>query len=111
TRVAPALEPRFAPLDRVGRLFFDGVAVGHPDRRLEYLAETQFSVLGEHRHEAAGRAGGDGGERAVLGREAAAPGSGRGRRRSGGRDAEGVDRDEMLGVRVEEPRLRWAVPG
>ncbi len=111
TRVAPALEPGFVPLDRVGRLCFDRVAVGHPDRRLEHVAQTQFPVLGEHGHEAARRPRGNGGERPVLGREVHPLRAVEGRCGAGGRDAEGVDRDDLFGLRVIDQRLGFAAPG
>jgi hypothetical protein len=105
------LEPALVPLDRVSGLFVDRVPIGHPDRWLEHVAQAQLPVLGEHRHEAARRAGGDGGERPVLGREVHPFRAVEGRRGAGGRRAEGVDRDDLFGLRVVDQRLGFAPPG
>ena len=79
---------RLLALDAVGELRFDRVAVGHLDRRREHVRERQLAVLGEHHHEAAGRARRDRGERPVLRRIVHALATEELRRRAGRRDAE-----------------------
>ena len=69
-RIAPLFEPALVALDRIRRLFFDGIAVGHLDRRLEHVPQAELAVLGEHDHQTAGCAGRDRRERAVLRRVA-----------------------------------------
>ena len=98
-------------LDDVRQRLVHGEAVGHLDRGLEHLGEAHGAVLGEHGHETAGGAGGDGGERAVLGRVAHAELVEVLRRRAGGCDAECVDCDHLAGVRVVDEGLGLAAPG
>jgi hypothetical protein len=109
-RVLPLLDLRLLPLDPVGGLRVDRVAVGHGDRRRQHLRERQRAELLEHDEEAAGRAGRDGRERTVLWRVVVALRpvvlDGGARRR----DAERVDADHLLRVRVVDERLGLAAP-
>ena len=109
-RIAPLLQPALVPLDRVGRLFFDGVAVRHPDRRLEHVAQTQRPVLGEYRHQTARRPRCDRGEGSVLGGELHALRAIEVGRSAGRCNAEGVDRDDLLGAGIVDQRLRLTTP-
>jgi len=54
-RVGPLLELPLLPLDRVRELRLDRIARRELDRRGEHLGEGEPPVLGEHRHQPAGR--------------------------------------------------------
>ena len=110
-RVLPLFEPALVSLDRIRGLLLDGITVRHADRRLEHLPQAERAILGEHDHESAGGAGGDGREWAILRWEAHPLGpievGGRSRRRH----AERVDGDDLLGAGIVDQRLRFAAPG
>ena len=60
----PLLDLRLVPLDSVGGLRFDRVAVGHLDRGRQHVSQGQRPVLGQHRQQPA--ASRDGSEELVL---------------------------------------------
>src|SRR5439155_5499607 len=109
-RVAPLFEPAFVALDRVRRLLFDWIAIRHADRRLEYLPQTQLSVLREHHHQPTGCTGCDRRERTILGRKPHAFGAVEVSRRSGWCHPEGVDRDDLLCSRIVDQSLSFSTP-
>ena len=110
-RVRPLLELALLQFDAIRGLGVDRVAVRERDRGAEHLRERERAVLREHRDERAGRAGRHRGQRAVLGRVLEALPLEELRRRAGRRDAEPVDRDDLLRLRVVDEGLGLAAPG
>ena len=110
TRVGPLADPILLALDRVRELRLDGIALRHLDRRPEDVREAQLPVLREHEHEASGRARSDRRERTVGRRIGHAPALEELGRRTGGRDAKGVDADDLLLARMIDEGLRLTAP-
>jgi len=109
-RVGPLLDAALLSLDRIRELTFDRKAVGKIDGRFEHLLERQGAVLGQHGDEAARSSRSDRRKRPVFGRvthpfrfEELGSRAGRG-------DAEGVESDDLAGVRIEDESLGLAAP-
>src|SRR2546430_811032 len=65
-RILPLLDPFFVPLDGIGELRLDRIAIGHLDCRREYLCQRQLPIFGEHRQEPPDRTWRHCGEGSVL---------------------------------------------
>ena len=109
-RVFPLFDPFFVPLDGVGRLRLDRIALSHLNGWLQHVREAQRAVLGEHDHQPSGRSRRHGRERPVSRRvlQAALPveldgGPGRGR-------PERIDTNHLPGVRVVNEGLGFPTP-
>ncbi len=109
-RIGPFLQLVAPALDRVRGFGFDRIAVRELDGGRQHLGQRQPAVFGEHQHQAAGRARRHGRERSVRGRIGVTLAAIELRRRPGRRDAEAVDRDHLLRMRIVDERLRLAAP-
>jgi hypothetical protein len=107
-RIGPLLELRALPSDVVRRLRLDRIAVRHGDRRLEHFRERKPSILGEHHEDPARRARRDRREGPVAGWIGVSLRLEEFRRGAGRRDAERVDADDLLRMRVVDEGLRLA---
>ncbi|OQB54445.1 MAG: hypothetical protein BWX98_02310 [Candidatus Aminicenantes bacterium ADurb.Bin147] len=108
--VRPGLDLVLLPLDRVGRAFFHGIALGQAHGRGKHLLQTHRPELGQHCHQPAGSTGRDGRERSGR-RRMAHPTIPEVRGHSPRRSRpEGIDGDDLFLNRMVDQGLRFAAP-
>ena len=115
-RVWPLAQLLRVPLDLGDQFRFDGIPVGHLHGRREHVLERERAELGQHHHQPARVARRDGGQWPFGGRMMQPVGSNlrqlleKLRRGACGRDAAGVDTDDLFRARIVNERLRFAAP-
>ncbi len=108
--VGPGLDPVLVLLDAVARLLVHGIAFGHADGRRQDLGQAHRPEFGEHRQEPARRAGRHRGQDAVFGGIGITLALVEFGRRSGRRDAQGVQADDLAGLGIVDEGLGLAAP-